>query len=473
MDGPENEQLVRLQAEVQILRGAIQLLTKSTQLRAADAAAITVMVQTPARMTMLAPLCNEPLVFVPRELYKAHRDKPKVTALYRERFQSAFESLLRPISSNAYSLTNRAQTASIVSGLSVIRSARVRPQRQKPRRVLPQSALRDVCIHNGPAQATSSHVKPPEIIHLSQRFVPCGESIVNTKKNVSLHDFTDFKNDNTNGWIRGRAGVHANVMKEDGKYWLRSAAPQGQSISSGVVIEKVIYDLTPGTIYLFSLRTRHYDAGGEPTGMYPFVFIKTGNEISTQPIEIVDPEWKVHLVPFHANTSKILIQLINVSPGGKRNAFDMADIFVGTPLLDITTFDDGLNGWTQGDVGQTGRITQLYGKSVFQNRVPSQAPHNGVVLSKDFTLIHEREYVFIISVRRDNQRLPKPILSLASRTGNLTESTPVGFGDWQSLESRFRAERAIETLSIVSHQMDDQAKEYSIGDIKVFDYLAT
>ena len=88
-------------------------------------------------------------------------------------------------------------------------------------------------------------------------------------------------------------------------------------------------------------------------------------------------------------------------------------------------------------------------------------------------MIHEREYVFIISVRRDNQRLPKPILSLASRTGNLTESTPVGFGDWQSLESRFRAERAIETLSIVSHQMDDQAKEYSIGDIKVFDYLAT
>lgn len=296
---------------------------------------------------------------------------------------------------------------------------------------------------------------------------------MNTKKNVSLHDFTDFKNENTNGWIRGRAGVHASVMKEDDKCWLRSAAPEGQSISSGVVIEKVIYDLTPGTIYLFSLRTRHYDTGGEPTGMYPFVFIKTGNEISSQPIEIVDPEWKVHLVPFHAHASKIIIQLINMSPGGKRNAFDITDIFVGTPLLDITTFDDGLNGWTQGDAGQTGRITQLHGTSVFQNRVPSQASHNGVVLSKDFTLIHEREYVFTISVRRDNQRPPKPILSLASRAGNLTEATPVGFGDWQSLESRFRAERAIETLSIVSHQMDEQANEYSIGDIRVFDYLAT
>ncbi|MGU7811603.1 hypothetical protein [Burkholderia sp. AW49-1] len=296
---------------------------------------------------------------------------------------------------------------------------------------------------------------------------------MNTEQNFSLHDFTDFNNENTNGWMRGRAGVYANVMKEDDQYWLRSSAPEGQSISSGVVIEKVIYDLTPGATYLFSLRTRYYDSGGESTGMYPLVFIKTGNEISTHPIEIVDTEWKVHLVPFQAHTSKILIQLINLSPGGKRNAFDMADIFVGTPLLDITTFNEGLNGWAQGDVGKTGSITQLYGMSVFQNRIPPQASHNGVILSKDFTLIHEREYVFKISVRRDNQHLPKPFLSLASRTGGLTETTPVGFGDWQTLESKFRAERAIETLSIVSHQMDDQAIEYSIGNIQVFDYLAT
>lgn len=123
MDGPENEQLARLQAEVKILRGAIQLLTKSTQLRAADAAANTVMVQTLDGMTMLAPLRNEPLAFVLHEQYKAHRDKPKVTALYLERFQSAFESFLAPISSSAYSLTNRARTTSVASGLSVIRSA--------------------------------------------------------------------------------------------------------------------------------------------------------------------------------------------------------------------------------------------------------------------------------------------------------------------------------------------------------------
>ncbi|PXX20891.1 MULTISPECIES: hypothetical protein [Burkholderia] len=132
MDGPENVQLTRLQAEIQILRGAIQLLTNSTQLRAADAVAITVMVQTLAGMTILALLRNEPLVFVLRELYKAHRDKPKVTALYRERLLSAFESLLLPISNNAYSLTNRARTASIASGLSVIRSARVRPKGKSP-----------------------------------------------------------------------------------------------------------------------------------------------------------------------------------------------------------------------------------------------------------------------------------------------------------------------------------------------------
>ncbi|WP_157632991.1 hypothetical protein [Burkholderia ubonensis] len=295
---------------------------------------------------------------------------------------------------------------------------------------------------------------------------------MNTKKNVSPHDFTDFENDNTNGWIRGRAGVHANVMRERDNCWLRSAAPESQSISNGVVIEKIIYDLTPGAIYLFSLRTRHCDTGGEPTGMYPFIFIKTGNEISTQPIEIVDPEWKVHLVQFHAHTSKILIQLINMSPGGRRNAFDMTDIFIGTPLLDITTFDDGLNGWIQGDLGQTGTITQLYGMSVFHNRGPSQPSHAGAVLSKDFTLIHQREYVFRISVRRNNQGSPKPILSLATTTGSLTEPTPVEFGDWQSLESRFRAERAIETLSIVSHQMTSQANDYSIGDIQVFDYLA-
>jgi hypothetical protein len=29
-----------------------------------------------------------------REMYKMHRDKPKVTALYREHFDNAFRSLL-------------------------------------------------------------------------------------------------------------------------------------------------------------------------------------------------------------------------------------------------------------------------------------------------------------------------------------------------------------------------------------------
>jgi len=296
---------------------------------------------------------------------------------------------------------------------------------------------------------------------------------VNTNQKASHHDFTNFNNGNTNGWIRGRAGVYANVITEEGNSWLRSAAPEGHVISNGVVIEKIIHDLTPGTTYFLSLRARHHETGGDPAGMYPFIFIKTGKEISSKPIEIIDPEWKSHLISFNAHTSNILIQLVNMSPGGKRNAFELTDIFIGTPLLDITTFDDGLNGWTQGTVGQAGTITHLYGLSVFQNRVPTQATHNGIILSKDFTLIHEREYVFKVSVRRDNQRSPKPILSLASRTGNLTEATPIGFGDWQSLESRFRAERAIETLSIMSHETDVQANDYSIGDIHVFDHLAT
>jgi len=96
MNGPKSEQLAQLQAEVQTLREAIHLLTKSMQLRAADAEAVTVMVQALAGMTMLPPLRSEPLAFVLRELYKVHRDKPKVTALYRERFDRVFKSLLPP-----------------------------------------------------------------------------------------------------------------------------------------------------------------------------------------------------------------------------------------------------------------------------------------------------------------------------------------------------------------------------------------
>lgn len=105
MDGPESEQLPRLQAEIPTRREAVQLLTRSTQLRVANAAAIHG--ATRAGLTVLALLCNEPRVFGLRELYAVHRDKPGLTTLYRKGFQSASESFLSSFSCSAYSLSSR------------------------------------------------------------------------------------------------------------------------------------------------------------------------------------------------------------------------------------------------------------------------------------------------------------------------------------------------------------------------------
>ncbi|WP_257835033.1 hypothetical protein [Burkholderia glumae] len=94
MDTPENEQLAELQAEVRRLRTEMQSLTKSIQLRDADTAAVTAIMQSMANLTLLAPQITEPFTQVLREVYKIHRDKPNVTALYREHFDNAFKSLL-------------------------------------------------------------------------------------------------------------------------------------------------------------------------------------------------------------------------------------------------------------------------------------------------------------------------------------------------------------------------------------------
>ncbi|HGL6720952.1 hypothetical protein NTJ56_13735 [Burkholderia contaminans] len=94
MNEPENDQLAQLHAEVQKLRAELQSITKSMQLRDADTAAVTAIMQAMANMTLLAPQISEPFSLVLREVYKVHRDKPKVTALYREHFDNAFKSLL-------------------------------------------------------------------------------------------------------------------------------------------------------------------------------------------------------------------------------------------------------------------------------------------------------------------------------------------------------------------------------------------
>ncbi|WP_186085840.1 hypothetical protein [Burkholderia gladioli] len=94
MNQPDNDNQPQLQAEVMRLRADIQSLIKGIQLRDADTAAITVIVQAMANMTLLAPQIADPLSKVLRETYKIHQNKPNVTALYREHFDNAFRSLL-------------------------------------------------------------------------------------------------------------------------------------------------------------------------------------------------------------------------------------------------------------------------------------------------------------------------------------------------------------------------------------------
>ncbi|AJY18617.1 hypothetical protein [Burkholderia multivorans] len=91
MDKPEIEQL---QAEVQRLRAEVQLLIKGTQLRDANAAAHTSILQALANLTMLSPDTWEPLAAALRMMYEIRRDQPGVTALYREQFEAAFKATL-------------------------------------------------------------------------------------------------------------------------------------------------------------------------------------------------------------------------------------------------------------------------------------------------------------------------------------------------------------------------------------------
>ncbi|MGU7780444.1 hypothetical protein [Burkholderia sp. PU8-34] len=91
MDKPEIEQL---QAEVHRLRAEVQLLIKGMQLRDANVAATTTIVQALANLTMLSPNSWEPLAAVLREAYKVRRDQSGVTALYREQFDAAFRATL-------------------------------------------------------------------------------------------------------------------------------------------------------------------------------------------------------------------------------------------------------------------------------------------------------------------------------------------------------------------------------------------
>ncbi|WP_458366848.1 hypothetical protein [Burkholderia pseudomallei] len=91
MEKPDFEQL---QAEVQRLRAEVQLLIKGTQLRDANLAATTTILQALANLTMLSPNSWEPLAAVLRETYKIRRDQPGVTALYREHYDAAFKATL-------------------------------------------------------------------------------------------------------------------------------------------------------------------------------------------------------------------------------------------------------------------------------------------------------------------------------------------------------------------------------------------
>jgi hypothetical protein len=90
-----NESQARqLQAEVQRLRAEVQTLAKAIQLRDADSAAITTVIQGLLNATLLVPQAAEPLALAIRAGHLLQKDKPGCTALYREHYDAAIQSIL-------------------------------------------------------------------------------------------------------------------------------------------------------------------------------------------------------------------------------------------------------------------------------------------------------------------------------------------------------------------------------------------
>ena len=146
-------------------------------------------------------------------------------------------------------------------------------------------------------------------------------------------DFTDFTDENWNGWVSG-PGVHPNDLKSvrlsDGNWVLRNLTYTDQS--DGVVIHKTLWNLHPGYQYRFSIKAIRWD------GRYttPSLSIQADAKIIAGPTQISSTtDWITLSGHFIPTTASIVLTVDSHVSASRGNDYQIDDIEI--VLIDRST----------------------------------------------------------------------------------------------------------------------------------------
>lgn len=138
-----------------------------------------------------------------------------------------------------------------------------------------------------------------------------------------LRDFTDFTNQNWNGWQKGpNVGPSDLTIINTANNW-RLNNYTYQLRNDGVVIQKTLTNLRRGRQYRFSLKIIRFD------GRYvkPRVSIRAGSQVVAGPTEITSlTTWITMSGLFTATSSSMILDVFNNEATGGGNDYEIDDI---------------------------------------------------------------------------------------------------------------------------------------------------
>ena len=154
-----------------------------------------------------------------------------------------------------------------------------------------------------------------------------GTGLVSPPRSFTLiatltRDFTNFDNQNWNGWTPGAGAPAGDLTLRDvsGNWRLNNYTYTERS--SGVIIQKTLTNLRPNRQYRFSLKIARYD------GRYtlPSISIRAAGTLIGGPITITSMNWVTLAGTFTASNTQILLEVFSHVATGGGNDYEMDDL---------------------------------------------------------------------------------------------------------------------------------------------------